>query len=195
MQWEAELQVKNYRIKGCQVRLNASMADAYFLFLKEGILNFYTLGFYRRCPCRCGPCKNRMPYTRWLDKHVEWVGAAPPGATNEFQIFHDKLVCTQKLKMMLFKLFFGWVPLLQVIASYYSHKLRLGNLTFGGIQPVFVSRPNPNEVALLKRLLRVHRGRDTRSAECAGALPAFAKAPSPLTPMLAATTSPRSATG
>ena len=80
-----------------------------------------------------------MPYTRWLDKHVEWVGAAPPGATNEFQIFHDKLVCMQKLKMMVFKLLFGWVPLLQVISSYYSHKLRLGNLTFGGIQPVFVS--------------------------------------------------------
>ena len=174
MRREAELQVKNYRIKGCQVRLNASMADAYFLFLKEGILNFYTLGFYRRCPCRCGPCKNRMPYTRWLDKHVEWVGAAPPGATNEFQIFHDKLVCMQKLKMMVFKLLFGWVPLLQVISSYYSHKLRLGNLTFGGIQPVFVSLAQTpwNGVALLKRLLRVCRGRDTRSGGCAGALPA-----------------------
>ena len=174
MQWEAELQVKNYRIKGCQVRLNASMADAYFLFLKEGILSFYTLGFYRRCPCRCGPCKNRMPYTRWLDKHVEWVGAAPPGATNEFQIFHDKLVCMQKLKMMVFKLLFGWVPLLQVISSYYSHKLRLGNLTFGGIQPVFVSLAPALIPArgIAEALTPGCRGRDTRSGGCAGALPA-----------------------
>ena len=35
--------MKNYRIKGAKVRLNATQADAYFLFLKEGILNFYTL--------------------------------------------------------------------------------------------------------------------------------------------------------
>ena len=42
--WKATLQVQNYRINGAKVRLNAGQADAYFLFLKEGLLNFYTLG-------------------------------------------------------------------------------------------------------------------------------------------------------
>ena len=113
--------MKNYRIKGAKVRLNATQADAYFLFLKEGILNFYTLGFYRRCPCRCGPCKNRTTYPRWLDKHVEWDGAPPPGTTNEFQIFNDKLVCCQKLTMWLFNLFFGFLPFLQIFAATCKH--------------------------------------------------------------------------
>ena len=142
---------------GAKVRLNATQADAYFLFLKEGILNFYTLGFYRRCPCRCGPCKNRTTYPRWLDKHVEWDGAPPPDTTNEFQIFDDKLVCCQKLTMMLFNIFFGFLPFLQIFAATCkqrffnrcctlrplncavadSYKLRLSNLKFGGIQPEF----------------------------------------------------------
>ena len=46
--WQAQLQIQNYRILGAKLRLNASMADAYFLFLSEGLYNFYTMGFYSR---------------------------------------------------------------------------------------------------------------------------------------------------
>jgi len=131
--------VQNYRINGAKVRLNASPADAYFLFCKEALLNFYTMGLYAKCPCRCGPCKNRISYERWLDKRVEWVGAPPAGTNNEFQIFNDKLVCTQKLNLMCLECWCGCIPFFQLYSATYSYKMRLGNLTFGGIQVTHIS--------------------------------------------------------
>ena len=38
--FKAKCQVKNYRIQGAEVRLNASQADAYFRFLSESLWNF-----------------------------------------------------------------------------------------------------------------------------------------------------------
>ena len=89
-----------------------------------------TLGFYTRCKCA-------TPYKKWLDKRVTWYGKPPPGATNEFIIFNDKLKCPQKCGLSLMGLFFGWIPFFSVIQTYYSYKFRLSNLLFGGIQPTF----------------------------------------------------------
>ena len=40
--WKAKKQIAHYRILGASLRLNASQADAYFLFLSEALGNFYT---------------------------------------------------------------------------------------------------------------------------------------------------------
>ena len=157
--FKAKCQVKNYRIKGARVRLNASPADAYFLFLSQALWNFCerilclpsnttatqymyvqladpwslladTLGFYERCSCA-------MSYNKWLDKRVEWYGVPPEGTTNEFVIFNDKLKCPLKLALKLMGICFGFVPGFQVISSFFSYKWRLSNLMFGGITPHF----------------------------------------------------------
>ena len=135
--WKAQLQVENYRISGARICLNALQADAYFLFLKEALLNLYTLGFYRSCPCRFGPCRNRTRYEEWLDKHVEWNGSPPPGTSNEFVIFDDRLRCTQKCQLMCFQCLCGCIPCFQTCSDTYSYRLRLENLTFGGVKPQF----------------------------------------------------------
>jgi hypothetical protein len=89
-----------------------------------------TLGFYSRC--KCG-----TPYTKWLDKRVEWEGLPPPGTDNTFVIFTDKLKCPQKMALKLLSLCFGFLPGFQVLSSYFSYKWRLKNLLFGGITPHF----------------------------------------------------------
>ena len=78
-----------------------------------------------------------MPYTKWLDKRVEWHGLPPAGTDNEFVIFTDKLNCPQKMALKLLTLFFGFVPGFSVISSHFSYKWRLSNLMFGGITPHF----------------------------------------------------------
>lgn len=163
--FKAKCQCKNYRIKGAKVRLTASQADAYFHFLSESLWNFCespllvvlqvaalmfqplstseippvqnlgavlvdTLGFYTRCKCA-------TPYNKWLDKRVTWYGKPPPGATNEFIIFNDKLKCPQKFALTMMGVFLGWVPFFSVVQTYFSYKWRLSNLLFGGIQPTF----------------------------------------------------------
>ena len=132
--WLATLQVKNYRILGAKVRLNAIQADAYFKFLHEALCNFYTFGLYSKLWAKI----KGKSYNKWLDQNVEWDGLPPPGCNNDFMIFDDKLSFIQKILLMFVDLFFGFAPFFQVIASYLGYKMRLKNLTFGGITPQFV---------------------------------------------------------
>ena len=47
--WRAKLQTRHYRILGAELRLNASMADGYFLWCYEALFNFYTFHLYGMC--------------------------------------------------------------------------------------------------------------------------------------------------
>jgi hypothetical protein len=52
--FKAKCQVRNYRIKGAKVRLNAGQADAYFLFLSESLWNFCErTPSASSCACQC----------------------------------------------------------------------------------------------------------------------------------------------
>lgn len=79
---------------------------------------------------------------------MEWEGLPPPGCTDEFIIFNDRLSFFQKILLMFLQPF-DFVPFFQVLSSY---KLRLKNLKFGGIDPEFV--PMFNCVVMLKHYIK-----------------------------------------
>lgn len=47
--WRAKLQARHYRIQGAELRLNASMADGYYLWCYEALFNFYSFNLYSMC--------------------------------------------------------------------------------------------------------------------------------------------------
>ena len=146
--WQSQLQVKNYQILGAKLRLNATQADAYFRFIEEALLNFYTFGLYSKIWAKI----KKKSYTKWLDDHVEWEGLPPPGLNNEFQIFNDKLNFIQKIVVMFCELCLMWVPFMQPWGAYISYTLRLKNLEFGGAKPKFV--PEFTLQALFRHYIR-----------------------------------------
>lgn len=142
--WEAKLLIKNLQIDGCKIRTKATQDDAYMRFCTEAMLNFWTLGFYKRC------CSKKASFERWLDRSLVWVGKAPRGFNNQFRIFDKKLTLIQKIKRfvvvaVLFALggFLKYVPIVggfwpvgQLLDAY-MYKIQLSNMRFGGSEPKF----------------------------------------------------------
>lgn len=57
--FKAKYQIKNYRIMGASVRLNAGQADAYFLFLSQALWNFCSGKHILCLPTVCQSIQNK----------------------------------------------------------------------------------------------------------------------------------------
>jgi len=128
--YHARLMTNHYCILGARVCLNAEYADAYFLYLQERMLNFVTVGLYKKC---CGET-----YPKWLDSKLQWIGAPPPGYNNHFRIFFNKGSLCERItyyitSILLFTLF-GWLPFFRPIFLCWHYKQMVSRLVFGGSQ-------------------------------------------------------------
>jgi hypothetical protein len=120
------------------VCLNAEYADAYFLYLQERMLNFVTVGLYKKC---CGET-----YPKWLDSKLQWIGNPPPGYNNHFRIFFNKGSLCERItyyitSTILFTLF-GWLPFFRPIFLCWHYQQMVSRLVFGGSQATLDSGYN-----------------------------------------------------
>lgn len=144
--YNAKLQLRAYQIDGCKLRFEARQEDAYIKFQYEAIMNFYTLGLFKKC------CGKKVNYNRWLDSKIKWRGAPPPGYNQQFRVFFTKLTCVQKIKVAVLELFLSpfyvvkSIPLIgpiipvSIIGMYvdvFKYKETLKNYRFGGSTPSF----------------------------------------------------------
>jgi hypothetical protein len=126
--YHARLVTSHFRIQGARVYLNAGFSDAYFLYLKERMLNFLTFTVYTRC--------KGETYPKWLDSKLQWVGTPPHGYNNHFRIFFNSGTLCERIgyyvqSTILFT-FFGWLPFFRPIYLWWHYKQMVKRLVIGG---------------------------------------------------------------